>query len=315
MTLVAPQLLAPRAVPLGGIRALPVRRTLPQRGRSLIGAWCFLDHYGPTTLTTEAGMSVPRHPHTGLQTVSWLFAGAIDHCDSAGHTARVQPGELNLMTAGHGITHSEFATNDTTLLHGVQLWLALPDVARDTSPGLSQYQPDTVSGTGWTAQVALGTLLTSVSPVHTFTPTVLAEINLAPHTTLELTPDQGFSPSYEYGVLVDQGVLTLNEIPVSASELAYIDTGGSGIKFQTGVDAAKLILLGGTPLNERIVMWWNFVGRTHEDIVAAREDYMRELSDPRTAHNGPRFGPFPVATPAALPAPTLPRTRLIARGV
>ena len=118
--------LTPRDVPLGGLRAMTVRRTLPQRQRSLIGAWCFVDHYGPDEVDGDGGMVVPPHPHTGLQTVSWLFSGEIEHRDSAGHHATVSPGELNLMTAGRGISHSEYSTPGTTTLHGAQLWLALP---------------------------------------------------------------------------------------------------------------------------------------------------------------------------------------------
>ena len=95
--------LHPREVPLGGPRAILVRRTLPQRERSLIGAWCFADHYGPQDVRGGTGMDVPPHPHTGLQTVSWLFAGEVEHRDSAGVHAIVRPGELNLMTAGAGI--------------------------------------------------------------------------------------------------------------------------------------------------------------------------------------------------------------------
>ena len=112
------EILAPRDVPLGGPRAMTVRRTLPQRSRSLIGAWCFVDHYGPDLVADRGGMVVPPHPHTGLQTVSWLFAGEIDHRDSIGSHAPVRPGELNLMTAGNGIAHSEVSTAATTVLHG-----------------------------------------------------------------------------------------------------------------------------------------------------------------------------------------------------
>src|ERR1700761_6407041 len=108
-------ILEPRDVPLGGPRAMNVRRTLPQRARSLIGAWCFVDHYGPDPVTTTGGMHVPPHPHTGLQTVSWLFAGEIDHRDSVGSHATVRPGELNLMTAGGGIQHSEVSLPQTTV--------------------------------------------------------------------------------------------------------------------------------------------------------------------------------------------------------
>ena len=136
----AVEILTPREVPLGGPRAMTVRRTLPQRNRSLIGAWCFLDHYGPDHVSDSGGMSVPPHPHTGLQTVSWLFTGEIEHRDSAGHHAMVRPGELNLMTAGRGISHSEVSTPDTTTLHGARCgWPcrtppASPTLASSTTP-------------------------------------------------------------------------------------------------------------------------------------------------------------------------------------
>src|SRR5689334_23998401 len=111
-----------------------VRRTLPAKERSMVGAWCFADHYGPQDVRGGPGMDVPPHPHTGLQTVSWLFSGEIEHRDSAGHHAIVRPGEVNLMTAGRGISHSEYSTDGTTLLHGAQLWLALPDTDRHIEP-------------------------------------------------------------------------------------------------------------------------------------------------------------------------------------
>ena len=129
---VAIEIISPREVPLGGLRAMPVRRTLPSRQRSLVGAWCFLDHYGPDEVAETGGMTVAPHPHTGLQTVSWLFSGEIEHRDSAGFHAHVRPGEVNLMTAGQGISHSEVSTPETTTLHGAQLWVALPDATRHT---------------------------------------------------------------------------------------------------------------------------------------------------------------------------------------
>ena len=130
------EVLTPREVPLGGPRAMTVRRTLPQRQRSLIGAWCFIDHYGPAAVRDSGGMSVAPHPHTGLQTASWLFTGEIRHRDSVGTQAMVLPGEINLMTAGRGISHSEVSTPGTETLHGVQLWVALPDVTA-TAPARS----------------------------------------------------------------------------------------------------------------------------------------------------------------------------------
>src|SRR4030081_125667 len=107
------ELLLPREVPLGGPRAMLVQRTLPQRKRSLIGAWCFIDHYGPNEIV-DGAMNLPGHPHTGLQTVSWLFAGTLEHMDTIGSRSLVRAGEMNLMTAGRGIAHSEFSTPGTT---------------------------------------------------------------------------------------------------------------------------------------------------------------------------------------------------------
>ena len=181
------EVMTPRDVPLGGPRAMTVRRTLPQRQRSLIGAWCFLDHYGPDDVSDTGGMSVAPHPHTGLQTVSWLFTGEVEHRDSAGHHAMVRPGELNLMTAGHGISHSEVSTAETAVLHGAQLWVALPEGARDDAPQFDHYAPSAVTGDGWEARVFLGSLLGSTSPVATATPLLGAELLLEPGTSLGLS--------------------------------------------------------------------------------------------------------------------------------
>lgn len=121
------EVLAPRLVPLGGPRAMSVRRTLPARGRRLIGAWCFLDHYGPAD-TGVVGMDVPPHPHIGLQTVTWIFGGTIAHRDSLGSVQEVGPGQLSLMTAGRGIAHSERSVPrvGSSTLRGVQLWVVCP---------------------------------------------------------------------------------------------------------------------------------------------------------------------------------------------
>ena len=140
-------LLEAREVPLGGLRAITVRRTLPHRERSFVGAWCFVDHYGPQEVAADGagGMDVPPHPHTGLQTVSWLFEGEIEHRDSGGVVGGVRPGEVNLMTAGAGICHSEVTTADTSVLHGVQLWVALPDADRETVRGFEHHAPERVA--------------------------------------------------------------------------------------------------------------------------------------------------------------------------
>lgn len=173
------EVLRPREVPLGGPRGIRVQRVLPQRRRSLVGAWCFIDHYGPVV----ARMDVPPHPHTGLQTVSWLFSGEVEHRDSAEVYAAIRPGELNLMTAGAGICHSEVSVDSGTVLHGVQLWVALPASDRNTARGFAHHTPAPLSLPGAEARVFLGELAGTRSPVPTFTPLLGAQIDLDANAT------------------------------------------------------------------------------------------------------------------------------------
>lgn len=277
-----------------------MRRTLPQRKRSLIGAWCFADHYGPHTVAGGVGMDVPPHPHTGLQTVSWLFEGEIEHRDSAGVHAYVRPGELNLMTAGAGICHSEVSTAATTVLHGVQLWVALPDSDRDTGRDFAHYQPEPVAVPGAVLRVFLGAVAGSHSPVHTFTPLLGAQIDLDPGRRVDLDVD----PSFEHGVLLDQGSIDTAGASLDVADLAYQRPGHDVLALRnTGAEPARAILLGGPPFDEELVMWWNFLGRSHDDIATYRKQW-EDRDD--------RFGSvdgYQGATPR-LPAPALPTARL-----
>lgn len=302
------QLMAPRDVPLGGPRAMTVRRTLPQRERSLIGAWCFVDHYGPDDVSDTGGMLVAPHPHTGLQTVSWLFTGEIEHRDSAGHHALVRPGEVNLMTAGHGISHSEVSTPQTRSLHGAQLWVALPDGARDLAPGFAHHAPAPVTGAGWEARVFLGSLLGDTSPVATATPLLGTELLLDPGTTLTLDVD----PTFEHGVLVDRGAVEVAGTRAAPHDLAYVPPGGAALTLTSYDEPVRVLLLGGPPFGESIIMWWNFVGRTHEEIVGFREQWQAQLTDtgPDLGLVDGRFG-IPVGQDLPpIPAPPLPHARL-----
>ncbi len=290
------EVLHPREVPLGGPRAIRVQRTLPQRQRSLIGAWCFIDHYGPAA----ARMDVPPHPHTGLQTVSWLFSGEVEHRDSAGVQALVRPGELNLMTAGAGICHSEVSVESDAVLHGVQLWVALPDSDRDTGRGFAHYVPDSISLPGAVARVFLGELAGSRSPVPTFAPLLGAQIDLDAHTELCLD----IEPAFEHGVLCDVGAVAMSRTPLAIAELGYQGPGSAMLRLRNvGDRPARVVLLGGTPFTEELLMWWNFVGRTHDEIVGYRQ--LWEDADPRFgAVEGYR------GSVNRLPAPPLPTTRL-----
>jgi quercetin 2,3-dioxygenase len=292
--------LHPREVPLGGPRAIRVRRTLPQRERSLIGAWCFADHYGPHDVRASTGMDVPPHPHTGLQTVSWLFSGEVEHRDSAGVHAMVRPGELNLMTAGAGICHSEVSTAATTVLHGVQLWVALPDADRDTDRDFAHYVPRPRSLTGATMRVFLGELAGERSPVHTFTPLLGAQLDLDPGVGLTLEVD----PAFEHGVLLDHGDVEVGGTALAVADLAFQAAGSGHLEVvNRGDGPARVLLLGGPPFPEQLVMWWNFVGRSHDDIARYRQLWQ---------DNDDRFGAVQGYQGAVsrLPAPPLPNATL-----
>jgi redox-sensitive bicupin YhaK (pirin superfamily) len=292
--------LHPREVPLGGPRAIKVRRTLPQRDRSLIGAWCFADHYGPHDVRGGTGMNVPPHPHTGLQTVSWLFSGEVEHRDSAGVHALVRPGELNLMTAGAGICHSEVSTAATTVLHGVQLWVALPDSDRDTGRDFAHYVPEPRSVDGATMRVFLGELEGDRSPVHTFTPLLGAQLDLEPGADLTLEVD----PVFEHGVLLDQGDVEVGGTALEVADLAFQAAGSDRLELvNRGHGPARIVLLGGPPFPEQLVMWWNFVGRSHEDIVR-----YRQMWEDHADHFGAVQG-YQGAV-SRLPAPPLPNATL-----
>ncbi|CAL9324466.1 pirin family protein [Streptomyces sp. SudanB66_2053] len=293
--------LSAREVPLGGPRAMSVRRTLPQRQRTLIGAWCFADHFGPHEVAALGGMNIPPHPHTGLQTVSWLFSGEVEHRDTLGTHALIRPGQMNLMTGGYGIAHSEVSTPNTTVIHGVQLWVALPEEHRNTDRDFQHYVPELARIDGAEIRVFLGSLAGSTSPVRTFTPVLGAEIVLEPRAALTLAVDAAF----EHGLLVDSGGVRLVDAVLRPTELGYVPRGTDTLAVVNETDApARTILLGGPPFEEGIVMWWNFIGRSHEDMVKAREDW--EASSER-------FGVIEDFPGGPLPAPALPNAVITPR--
>jgi redox-sensitive bicupin YhaK (pirin superfamily) len=245
-------------------------------------------------------MDVPPHPHTGLQTVSWLFSGEVEHRDSAGVHAMVRPGELNLMTAGAGICHSEVSTAAATVLHGVQLWVALPGSARDTGRDFAHYAPQPHPVAGATLRVFLGELAGDRSPVHTFTPLLGAQIDLDPDARLTLEVD----PAFEHGVLLDQGSVEVGGTALAVADLAFQAAGGDCLEVVNhGQNPARVLLLGGPPFPEQLVMWWNFVGRSHQDIAAYRQLWQ---------DGDDRFGAVQGYTGAVarLPAPPLPNATL-----
>jgi redox-sensitive bicupin YhaK (pirin superfamily) len=319
------EVIAAREVPLGGPRAMTVHRTLPSRGRTTIGAWCFIDHYGPSEVAATGGMRVPPHPHTGLQTVSWLFSGEIEHRDSVGSHALVRPGTLNLMTAGRGISHSEVSTAATAVLHGVQLWVALPDDSRSVEPFFESHDAVTVPLGDGSASVFVGDFAGASVAARAFTPLVAAEIVLPAGGRATLTLTSGF----EYGILVDEGPVTVSGVTVERTELAYAAAGHPALEIVAAGGPARLLLIGGEPFGEELLMWWNFVGRSHDEIVAFRAAWQAEsgsetaetASSPASAAapsgasamatDARRFGETDHRyTGRPLPAPVLPGVRL-----
>lgn len=293
-------------------RTTHVRRILPNKNRRMIGAWCFLDHYGPDDIKATGGMWVPPHPHTGLQTVTWLFEGEGLHTDSLGSEQVIRPGQLNLMTAGHGICHAEISPDDApVILHGVQLWTALPDAARDTTAADFTHisEPPTHHEDGLTVKVFMGELAGEVSAAHAFTPLVGAELTLEPGASGTIALDPGF----EYGVLTVQGTATVGGSDVPRNSMSYLGAGRTGLSVSAADSAdepAIVMLLGGAPFEEEIVMWWNFIGRTHDDIVEQRESWNGEGIDAVPQ----RFGQVIGFSGDRLLAPPMPNIRLKARG-
>ena len=282
-------------------RGMRVTRTLPNRGRRMVGAWCFADAYGPEAVDGGPGMRVPPHPHTGLQTVSWLVEGEVLHRDSLGSRQVVRPGQLGLMTAGRAIAHSEESAPDhSPVLHGVQLWVALPDRDRHVDPRFEHHADlPVLADPGVAVTVIMGELGGAVSPATVHTPLVGADaaMDAGADTRLPLRTE------FEYAALVLAGTAEVDGVSLSPGPLLYLGTGRSDLVLRAG-RRARVLLLGGEPFEERIVMWWNFVGRSHDEIVRAREDWA----------SGRGFGPVPGDPGPPLPAPPMPATRLKPRG-
>jgi quercetin 2,3-dioxygenase len=294
-------LLPGKEVLLGG--STRVRRLLPTLGRRLVGAWAFVDHYGPDDVTASAGMQVPPHPHTGLQTVSWLIEGEVHHRDSLGSDVTFAPGELALMTAGHGIAHSEQSpASHPRYLHGAQLWVALPDAAREVTPAFEHHpRLPGFSSDGLTATVVLGSFGGTTSPGTVHSPLVGVDLDLAAGADVELPLEPGF----EHALLASSGDADVEGAALAHGSMVYLGSDRRSVRVRADAPA-RLMLLGGEPFEERLVMWWNFVGRSGEDI----ETYARqwEEEDARfgdvVGYDGPRQ-----AAPALPPLPLKPRGR------
>lgn len=274
---------------LGG--GLKIRRALPIRQRRMIGAWCFLDHFGPLDFQGKA-MDVAPHPHIGLQTVTWLLEGEVHHKDSLGFNQVIRPGALNLMTAGKGIAHSEETPPENSgRVHGVQFWIALPDKDRGCEPDF-QHVPQAPSVTlgDLSVQVFLGEALGVKAEPKIFSPMAGMDVTAQATGTHQLSLD----PTWEYGLVLVNGEIEAEGRALSGGHLHYLGLNRDAFAFKAA-EGSRFVLVGGRPFGEEILMWWNFVARTSEELHKARSDW----------ESGVHFGPVKDYEGGRLSAPAL----------
>jgi len=281
-----------------------VRRLLPQRTLRTIGAWCFLDHYGPDEVSRGPGMRVPPHPHLGVQTVSWLFQGLVLHRDSLGGRQLIRPSELSLMTAGRGVTHAEeSAAGRPPLLHGLHLWIALPEAGRHAEPRFAHHASLPVVREGAAnVTVAVGEYYGERSPAEVFSPLAGYEVAVPGGDDFALPVREDF----EYGVVAVDGSAVVAGTLIAPGLLAYLPAGRAEISLSPagGRRLARFFVVGGTPFGEPLLMWWTFAARSGEEIARARAGWAAGRL------GAVRGGPdHPLAAPALPPVPLKPRCR------
>ncbi len=249
-----------------------VRRTLPDKRRQRVGPFIFLDHLGPADFAPGTGVNVRAHPHIGLATITYLFEGEILHRDSLGHVQAIRPGEVNWMTAGKGIVHSEKASDELKAsgqhLHGLQAWVALPLEREEIEPRFEHYAANVIPIAdvgGATVRIVIGTAYGVSSPVNTESDTLYVEVNLEPGATLTL-PD-----TEELGVHVVDGEISVNGQPVAAGVLAVLEKKSTATV--EAKSAAKIMLCGGASLAGDRIVWWNFVSSSRERLEIAKRDW------------------------------------------
>lgn len=258
---------AARDAEVGG---MPVRRALPQRTRRTVGAWCFADHFGPADVSDEYGFDVGPHPHMGLATVTWLFEGQVLHRDSLGSEQPIRAGELNLMTSGVGIAHSEESTGRYVgTMAGIQLWLALPEATRNGGAEFGHHTDlPQVAFDGADATVLVGTFAGLDSPARIDWPTSGVELLLR-----NASVDVPLDPSWEYAAVVVEGEAKIGERVLEPGQLGYLSAGHDELRVSVAAPA-RVMLLGGRPFEERITMWWNFVARSTDELEAAYRSWL-----------------------------------------
>jgi redox-sensitive bicupin YhaK (pirin superfamily) len=247
---------------------ITVRRALPRAAHRTVGPWCFADHMGPVMVTERSGLDIGPHPHMGLQTVTWLIEGTALHRDSLGTEQLIAAGELNLMSAGRGVSHSEEATGDYSgRLEGIQLWIAQPESTRHSAAAFEHHHElpalDLDEGR---ACVLIGEFAGSTSPARHDSELVGVELDLIAPVTLPLRAD------FEHALIVLDGALRVDGQPLTPGHLGYLGLGREEIAIDV-IERTRAMLVGGTPFDEPVVMWWNFVGRSREEFVEAYDSW------------------------------------------
>jgi len=288
------QTIEPTTHDLGGFK---VHRTLPSRPRTMVGPFVFFDQMGPAHLETGNGIDVRPHPHINLATVTYLFAGAIDHRDSLGTFATIEPGAVNLMTAGRGIVHSERSPSAERArgpeLSGIQTWLALPEHAEEMDPAFEHVPADRlpmVEATGVRARVIMGALWGAAAPTTTYAGTIYADIVLAPGGSIPVDSDAD-----ERALYVAAGEASLDGVPLAPMTLYVLRPGTAAtLRSRAG---GRVMLCGGEAFRTPRHVWWNFVSSDRERINQARDDW-----------KAGRFPKVPGDDKEFIPIPDVPKT-------
>jgi quercetin 2,3-dioxygenase len=277
---------ASRDIRLGDLQ---IARALPIRERKMVGPWCFFDRFGPVSFGETCPLDVAPHPHIGLQTVTWLLAGEVRHNDSLGYEAVVTPGGVNVMTAGVGIAHAERTpVENSGQLSGVQLWAALPDADRAIAPAFESIsEVPHLERPGGLLQIFSGTLENTTSPATHYSKILGADLTVHSNDKLEVE----LRPEFEHALMLLEGDSTFEGHPLQEQRLYDLGTQRTSASFSSA-GGARLLLIGGPPFPEPILMWWNFVARTREEIIEARtaweeHRHFGEVS----AYPGPRLEP------------------------
>jgi redox-sensitive bicupin YhaK (pirin superfamily) len=256
-----------------------VRRLLPALQARHVGPFVFFDHMGPVDFEPGRGMDVRPHPHIGLATVTWLFDGSIRHRDSLGSLADIRPGEVNWMTSGRGIVHSERtppdARRDGQTLHGIQVWVALPQADAEVEPAFHHHAADelpVIESPGARLTLIAGTGYGKASPVKVFAPMFFIEAKLAAGTQLDWPAGHD-----ERGVYVVEGAVNWDGLDISAGQMA-VQRDPASSPLCAG-EASRLMLFGGAPLDGERHVWWNFVSSSRERIEQAKLDWLERRFD------------------------------------